>query len=143
MNIKIKKVHPKAKKPKLGSKEAAFFDIYSCEDVLFVQGFFAKIRTGLVFEVPRGYFLEIRPRSGLASQGLVIPNSPCVIDADYRGEVFIPMYGMFCRGTVMLDEGSKVAQGRIVSVTYADFVWVDTVSETERGEGGFGSTGIK
>lgn len=99
-----------------------------------------EIPTGLAFEIPWGYGLDIRPRSGLASSGLIIPNAPGTLDSDYRGELMI-----LCRNLLaspfLIPKGDRVAQIRLFRTTELDFEEVEELSETERGTGGFGSTG--
>jgi dUTP pyrophosphatase len=141
VKIKVKKINPKAKKPKIATFGSACFDLCTCEDLYLVNGTFLKVKTGLIFEIPRGFFIEVMLRSGVASQGVIIPNAPCVIDSDYRGEVLVSLYGLFCKKIVHFAEGSRIAQCRVVKIIPTKFLVVDEVSETQRGTGGFGSTG--
>lgn len=141
VKIKIKRIHPKAKKPKLATPGSACFDLFACEDVLLTEKSFVRVKTGLIFEIPKGFFVEVRPRSGLSAKGVIIPNAPGTIDSDYRGEIVVLMYGLFINRLVQIKAGDRVAQCRIVRGLPAKFVFVDEVSETDRGSGGFGSTG--
>lgn len=99
-----------------------------------------EIPTGLAFEVPWGCGLDIRPRSGLASSGLIISNAPGTLDSDYRGELII-----LCRNLLaspfLVPKGDRVAQIRLFETTNLTFEVVEELSKTERGTGGFGSTG--
>lgn len=101
----------------------------------------AAIPTGLSLEIPRGYEGQVRPRSGLAlKQGLTVLNAPGTIDADYRGEVQVLLVNL-SNMPVTLQRGDRIAQLIIASVTQAEPVEVNELTETGRGAGGFGSTG--
>lgn len=137
--VRMKKIHPNAIVPKNVNEFAACADLYCCEDCTVELGKLSKVRTGLVFEIPKGYMVEVRPRSGISGRGVIIPNSPGTIDSDYRGEVIVMLYGLF--GSEMFKCGSRIAQVRLVKLEDGEFEEVREVSETERGSGGFGSTG--
>lgn len=99
------------------------------------------IRTGIHMEIPSGYELQIRPRSGLAlNKGITVLNSPGTVDSDYRGEIGVILLNT---GTtpVTISNGMKIAQGVIAPVFQARFEIVESLDDTERGHGGFGSTG--
>ena len=99
------------------------------------------IPTGLFIELPIGYEAQIRPRSGLAlKHGITVLNSPGTIDADYRGEIKVLLIN-FGNETFEIKKGERIAQMLISQHTTAEFVLVETLSETNRGEGGYGSTG--
>ncbi|WP_088340026.1 dUTP diphosphatase [Robiginitalea sediminis] len=101
----------------------------------------AIIPTGLFIELPEGYEAQVRPRSGLAAkQGLTVLNSPGTIDADYRGEIGVILVNL-SKETVTISQGDRIAQ--MVVAPYTRISWEDTqaLTETERGAGGFGSTG--
>lgn len=101
----------------------------------------AAIPTGLSLEIPRGYEGQVRPRSGLAlKQGLTVLNAPGTIDADYRGEVQVLLVNLSDQ-PVTLQRGDRIAQLVIAAVTQAEPVEVQELTGTERGAGGFGSTG--
>lgn len=146
MNVKIKKIHPDAKVPVYGSKGAACFDLYAARVINTADDIELTVTygTGLQFEVPEGHVMMIYSRSGHGfKHGITLVNSTGVIDADYRGEVCvklrktrIDMYGM-------PDVGERIAQAMILPVEQVAFEEVDELSSTERGEGGFGSTGVK
>ena len=146
MNVKIKKIHPDAKVPVYGSKGAACFDLYAARVINTADDIELTVTygTGLQFEVPEGHVMMIYSRSGHGfKHGITLVNSTGVIDADYRGEVCvklrktrIDMYGM-------PDVGERIAQAMILPVEQVAFEEVDELSNTERGEGGFGSTGVK
>lgn len=103
----------------------------------------ALIPTGIRIELPAGYECQLRPRSGLAlKKGLTLLNSPGTIDADYRGEIGVIMVNLSA-DTVVLNDGERVCQMVIAPHSVARWQAVDTLSDTERGEGGFGHTGVK
>jgi dUTP pyrophosphatase len=99
------------------------------------------VPTGLVFELPRGYEAQIRPRSGLAlKHGVTVLNSPGTVDADYRGEVKVLLINLGSE-RFLIQRGDRIAQAVISPVTHAEVVEIDAVEDTGRGTGGFGSTG--
>ena len=99
------------------------------------------IPTGLRVEIPRGFEMQIRPRSGLAlKQGLSLPNTPGTIDSDYRGPLGVILINLG-QTAVVIEHGDRIAQAVIAPVIQARFELADTLSETTRGSGGFGSTG--
>jgi len=100
------------------------------------------ISTGLFIELPLGYEAQIRPRSGLAiKQGITCLNTPGTIDADYRGEIKVILINL-SNEVVTISNGDRIAQMVIQKVEQAELVLVENISETQRGEGGFGHTGI-
>lgn len=103
----------------------------------------ALIKTGLFLEIPAGYECQVRPRSGLAlKKGLTVLNSPGTIDADYRGEVGVILINL-SNETVVIENGERIAQLVFATVEQAEWQIAQELSETERGAGGFGSTGVK
>lgn len=101
----------------------------------------ALIPTGLVFELPDGYEAQVRPRSGLAlKHGVTVLNSPGTIDADYRGEVKVLLVNLGS-DTFLIQRGDRIAQAVIAPVTHVEIVAAEALSDTGRGQGGFGSTG--
>ena len=102
----------------------------------------ALLPTGLLMEIETGYELQIRPRSGLAlKQGITLLNAPGTIDSDYRGEVGVILINLSA-APVTLTHGDRIAQAVLVSVSRAEISLVDSLGETARGGGGFGSTGV-
>ena len=142
MQINIKKIKETAKVPTRGSEYAAGYDLYSAENktVIFPHST-TKIGTGIAAEIPEGYFGAIFARSGLASkQGLRPANCVGVVDADYRGEIIVALHN----DTDIKQEiaaGERIAQLVIMPFLPVEFTEVENLSETVRGEGGFGSTG--
>lgn len=101
----------------------------------------AMVPTGLAIALPAGYEAQVRPRSGLAAKnGVTVLNTPGTIDADYRGEVKVILVNLG-EDSFEIERGMRIAQMVIAPVTQASFTEVDSLSETERGSGGFGSTG--
>ncbi len=101
----------------------------------------AVIGTGLYIELPEGYEAQVRPRSGLAAkQGVTVLNSPGTIDADYRGEIGVILVNL-SNDTITISQGDRIAQLVIARYERADWLEVETLNETARGAGGFGSTG--
>jgi dUTP pyrophosphatase len=103
----------------------------------------AVIKTGLFIELPIGYEAQVRPRSGLAfKNGITVLNSPGTVDADYRGEIGVILVNLSNEAFV-IQNGERIAQMIIAKHKRADWIEVQELSETSRGEGGFGSTGLK
>ncbi len=101
----------------------------------------AMVPTGLYVEIPAGYEMQVRPRSGLAARhGVTVLNSPGTIDADYRGEIRVILVNLSDRAFV-IEPGERIAQLVVASVARASWENADTLGNTARGEGGFGSTG--
>ena len=101
------------------------------------------IPTGLHIALPEGYEAQVRPRSGLAlKHGLTVLNAPGTIDADYRGEVGVVLINLSAEDFV-INDGERIAQMVIAHYEQSEFVEVDVLDETERGEGGYGQTGVK
>ena len=104
-------------------------------------GKFTMIPTGLFFEIPAGYEIQVRPRSGLAfKNGITCLNTPGTIDSDYRGEIKVILINLG-NEPFTINNGDRIAQLVAAPVTQADFVLTDEIDETKRGTGGFGSTG--
>jgi dUTP pyrophosphatase len=142
MNIKIKKVVEDAIIPKYQTSGSAGFDFHTVKDVTVFPKETRLISTGLAFEIPEGYELQIRPRSSISLKTKIrISNSPATIDSDYRGLVSIIVDNISSHGSLPYEikKGDRIAQGVICKVNQAVFVESE-LSETERGEGGFGST---
>jgi len=150
MDIKIKRLHPSARVPEYASADAACFDLYAATvngcsglgDIVY-PGHPVVVGTGLAFEVPPGYMLRIAPRSGLAWKHGV-EAFPGVIDPDYRGEVKVLLKCWHLgddEPPVRIEPGDRVAQAYICAVPRVRFEEVAELAATERGAGGFGSTG--
>jgi dUTP pyrophosphatase len=101
------------------------------------------VKTGLFIELPMGYEAQVRPRSGLAiKKGITVLNSPGTVDADYRGEIGVILVNLSNEDFV-IENGERIAQLIIAKHERAEWIEVQEISETSRGEGGFGSTGVK
>ena len=143
--IAVKKLHENAVLPTYGSEFAAGADLYALTDteITFAPGETKLVRTGLAMEIPEGYAGLIYARSGLASKrGLAPANKVGVVDADYRGEVMVALHN---HSTVeqKIAAGERIAQLVVAPFLKAVFTETETLSDTARGEGGFGSTGTK
>lgn len=141
--IKVKKLNEKAVLPTYGSEYAAGADLYACIDeaVTINPGETYMVHTGLAMEIPAGYAGLIYPRSGLASKrGLAPANKVGVVDPDYRGEFMVALHNHSLTAQT-IEPGERIAQLVITPFITANFELTDELSETVRGEGGFGSTG--
>ncbi|MBM7592213.1 dUTP diphosphatase [Brevibacillus fulvus] len=166
--VKVKKLHPDAVIPQYAKPGDAGFDLVAIEDVIIAPGETVKVPTGLAFAIPEGYELQVRPRSGISAKTkLRVSNAPGTIDSSYRGEVCvlidnvapIPYRHLTCvrridgavhsvdikrpEGSYIIRKGDRIAQGVICEVPVAQFEEVDGLDETERGIGGFGSSGVR
>jgi len=138
--VPMKKLSEKAVMPTYGHNGDACFDLYAIEDVTLRPGDIKMIRTGLAVAIPEGYEMIVRPRSGMSSKGIIIPNSPCTIDAGYRGEIKTPF--MNVGDTIVgIKAGDRYAQGTVKPIWLVVFNEVEDLSDSDRGTGGFGSTG--
>ena len=143
IRVSFKKLSPDAVTPEYQTKGAAGFDFHAIEDMEINPRQTVLVKTGLSVEIPEGFELQVRPRSGMSLKTKMrVANSPGTVDSDYRGEVCIIMENMGMLGSLpyQIKKGDRVAQGVICPVFQAVFIEQD-LSETERGEGGFGSTG--
>ena len=145
MPVYIKKLKAQAAMPSYGSAEAAGADLCACLEtaVEIAAGGTAMIPTGLAMELPEGTVGLVYARSGLASKkGLAPANKVGVIDSDYRGEVMVALHNHSAQAAVV-EPGERIAQLVVAPVLRAAFAEADALSDTVRGEGGFGSTGRK
>lgn len=127
--------------PRYATGGAAGMDVVSAEDVTIPPGARHAVATGLSMAIPHGYEIQVRPRSGLAfKHGITVPNTPGTIDSDYRGELKVLLINHGTE-TFTIARGDRVAQLVLAPVTQAQWVEVDELDTTERGGGGFGSTG--
>jgi len=144
LKVPLKKLRENAHIPTRGSSAAAGYDLYACldEPVVIEPHTTVKIGTGITAALPDGYFAACFARSGLASrQGLRPANCVGVVDSDYRGEYIVALYNDSDESRTVTD-GDRIAQLVVMPYLAVDFETVDTLSDTERGAGGFGSTGI-
>ena len=157
VRLGFKKLDPAAKLPCYAHEGDAGMDVFALNDVTLEYGVPTIVKTGLAAEIPDGYEIQVRPRSGLAAKGVTVWNSPGTIDSKYRGEIgVILMFVKWQDGPLSEDrtclqriavkeyqikKGDKIAQLVLAPVTFANPVEVEELSTTERGAGGFGSTG--
>ena len=142
MTVAFKRIHPEASLPAYAHDGDAGMDVRSVEDLTIPPGGRALVHTGLVMLLPPLYEAQVRPRSGLALRsGVTVLNTPGTIDAGYRGEVGV-ILANFGDAPFAVAKGDKIAQIVIAPVTRAEIAEADVVDETERGAGGFGSTGV-
>lgn len=125
--------------PTRATRGSAGFDLAACESVELRPSRITLVPTGWRFRAPPGTFLEVRPRSGLSSKGVLMVNAPGTIDRDYAGEVFVPLTYLF-RGTYRIKAGDRIAQVRLVAELPTRFRR-GPVRPTGSRRGGFGSTG--
>jgi dUTP pyrophosphatase len=137
--LNFKKLDPRATLPTRGSRAAAGLDLYSIEAVSLGAGQRSIVRTGLAVAIPEGFYGRVAPRSGLATKkGLDVLAG--VIDADYRGEIGCLLYNSG-EERIELAANSKICQLIIEQIVTPQAAWADDLDDTERGGGGFGSTG--
>ncbi len=146
MEIKIKRLHENAIIPKYATIGSAGFDFYSIDDIIIYPGETALVKTGLSFEIPINYELQVRPRSGMSLKTkLRVSNSPGTVDSDYRGEICIIMDNIDIKSNhripYEIKKGDRIAQGVICPIIQVTFEEVNKLNETERNTGAFGSTG--
>ncbi|MGB4661319.1 MAG: dUTP diphosphatase [Mobilitalea sp.] len=143
MLIQIKKLNDKAIIPTKGSLQAAGYDLYACaeKDVVIAPHSSIKVGTGVSMALPEGYFGAVYARSGLsAKQGLRPANCVGVIDSDYRGEVIVALHND-SEIEKTIDKNERIAQLVVMPYLPVEFQETDELDATERGSGGFGSTG--
>ncbi len=127
--------------PAYATAGAAGMDVVAAEDVTLAPGARHAVATGLAMAIPTGFEIQVRPRSGLAlKHGVTVPNTPGTIDSDYRGELKVILIN-HGDAPFVVTRGDRVAQLVLAPVTQAQWVEVEELDETVRGDGGFGSTG--
>lgn len=139
MKVKYTKLSPNAKIPTKATEGSAAYDLYATEGVYIPHGETMVVSTGLAMEIPEGWKGEVYSRSGLASKGIFVANSPGKIDSDYRGEIKVILHNTR-KELVGIDAGDRIAQFEVNPV-YAVEWEESSLTDTERGEDGFGSTG--
>jgi len=138
----VKRLDPSLPLPTYARDGDAGLDLSSAERVVIEPGARALVRTGLALAIPSGYAGFVLPRSGLAlRQGITVLNAPGLIDAGYRGEVMVLLVNHDRSGAVTVERGDRVAQLVVQRVERVELVEVDELPASERGGGGFGSTG--
>ena len=140
IGVKIKLLHPEAKLPVYATEGSAGFDIYAIENVLIQPNEVKMIPTGLSFELPPGFHLQVWDRSGKAKVGM--HHFAGILDSDYRGELKVLLYNS-TKELHQIEKGDRMVQVLILPAYQAEFQEVKELSQTSRGEGGFHSTGKK
>ena len=143
--VKVQLISDGARLPVYGSSQAAGADLCAClgnQSLTIEPHRWAMVPTGISIALPEGYEAQVRPRSGLAAKkGITVLNSPGTIDSDYRGEVKVILINHSDESFV-INDGDRIAQMIIARHESASFEVVSSLDETERGSGGFGSTGV-
>jgi dUTP pyrophosphatase len=140
VDVKFKKLHPDAQMPEYKTPGAAAMDLYAVEDANLHHGEVCMVSTGIAIALPEGYEAQIRARSGNAAKGIIVVNGPGTIDSDYRGEIKVLLATVTRPHAIK--KGDRIAQMLIAPVYKAKFTEVVDLEATERGSGGFGSTGV-
>lgn len=139
--LKVQRLSQEAIIPRYHSLEAAGFDLHSIDEVCLKVGERIAVRTGLAFEIERGYEIQVRPRSGLAIKNAIsVLNTPGTIDSDYRGEIMVILINLG-KEDFTIHKGDRIAQAVVQRVWQVDFVEVSELGGSERGTKGFGSSG--
>ena len=158
IKLGFKKLVEGARIPKYAHPGDAGMDVYALEDTELSPGTCKLVHTGIAAEIPDGYELQVRSRSGLALKGVTVWNAPGTIDSKYRGEIGVPLMYLDLGNLAIVDhkvlglraeltpyrikKGDRIAQLVLAPVSFAEPYEVQELSSTERGTGGFGSTGI-
>ena len=139
--LRVKRLRPDARLPQRATTGATGFDLYACLEggSLEVGEEPVLVPTGIAIEAPPGFDAQVRPRSGLSAQGVMVVFG--TIDPDYRGEVLVTMYALPYRGPHTVSHGERIAQITIGQVAHLAVEEAEELSPTQRGEGGHGSTG--
>ena len=141
LKVKIQKIHPDAIIPEYAHDTDAGMDLFSVKEYVLLPQHRVLVGTGLKMEIPKGYEMQIRPKSGLAIRnGIGVLNSPATIDSDYRGEVGVILINHSSK-PYKIEKCQKIAQAIFNKIEKAKFI-SEKLSETKRGDGGFGSTGL-
>lgn len=139
--LKVKKLSQTAKLPEYAHPGDAGMDLFSNEELMLKPGEYRVVKTGITIELPPSTEAQVRPRSGLAAKhGITVLNTPGTIDEGYRGEVGVILIN-HSKADFHITTGMKIAQMIIAPVVRAEIEEIDQVSDTRRGDGGFGSTG--
>ena len=144
VHVAIHRLNERASLPSRGSSLAAGWDLRASEGTSIPKGEIKMVSTGLAMALPAGFEAQVRARSGLARRGLIIPNGPGTIDADYRGEIKVLLLNLSAEDPFDIEQGERIAQmviQRVPEVIFEEVEDLDALGKTSRGEGGFGSTG--
>ena len=138
MKVKVKKLRPEAVLPTYATAGAACFDLYAVEKTIIGPNATRLIPTGLAFELPPDHVMMLFLRSSMSKRGFV--SNTGIVDSDYRGEVYIPVSNVG-GGYLFVDQSDRLCQAMIIPRPQVEFDEVEELTPTERGAGGFGSTG--
>jgi len=141
MQFKIVRIAKDLPLPEYMTDSAAGMDLYAATETELAPGQITAVPTGIKISMPSEYEAQIRPRSSLALNGILLANSPGTIDADYRGEIKVILINLSSK-TLMIDRGVRIAQMVINRIERVKFEEAYELDDTVRGEGGFGSTGV-
>ncbi|MFL5824099.1 MAG: dUTP diphosphatase [Solirubrobacteraceae bacterium] len=140
--LRVQRLNPHAVLPTRAYEDDAGLDLHALEQQVLEPGQRASLRTGIAIEIPQGYAGLVLPRSGLAHRhGIALVNAPGLIDAGYRGEVRVLLLNTDRHGAFVVSPGDRIAQLVLMRVEAPPVVEVDELSPSERGHGGFGSSG--
>jgi len=139
--VKIKKLHKDAVVPKFAKPGDAGADLVATEKFIDVTNNVLTFKLGIAAEIPDGHEVQLRPRSSIYKTGLMMCNTPGTIDSGYRGEWMVKFYIIPGAGSETYDIGDRVCQAVLTKTEETEYVEVEVLDETERGAGGFGSSG--
>lgn len=141
MNFRFKRLSPDAMLPFYHTRGSAGVDVRAIRDADIKSGETCRVGLGFAVEIPEGFEIQVRPRSGLAAKhSITVLNAPGTIDSDFRGEIEVILIN-HGQHTYRISKGERVAQLVVAKVYRAEFIEVEELTETTRGAGGFGSTG--
>ena len=141
--VKFKKLNKDAIIPDYAHKGDAGMDLYSIQDDIIEPLTWKLIPTGLACELPEGTEGQVRSKSGIAlKNGVFVLNTPGTVDENYRGEIGVVLYNLNTKEPFVIKKGQQIAQYVINAIEYVDTIEVEQLDSTDRGEGGFGSTGL-
>ncbi|MDD5163528.1 MAG: dUTP diphosphatase [Candidatus ainarchaeum sp.] len=142
LKVRVKKLCPEARIPKLEHSGDSGVDLYSVESCTIMPGEIRLVKTGLAISFPEGFEAQVRPKSGLAlNSGIGIVNSPGTIDSGYRGEICVILVNHGKKDFVV-EKGKKICQMVFQKIEKPEFEISESLDETKRGKNGFGSTGL-
>jgi len=141
VEVKILSISEDFIMPKKATDGSACYDLYSVENIDVAIGEVEAISLGFCMEIPKGYEFQIRCRSGIGKRGIIVSNGIGTIDSDYRGEVKVLLLNL-SKDVFRINKGDRIAQGVINKLPLSNLILVDELTDTNRGSGGFGSTGI-
>jgi dUTP pyrophosphatase len=142
MALRVTRLDPRARLPRRAYPGDAGFDLYALDQAVLAPGARASLGTGIALEIPDGQAGLVLPRSGLAARhGIALVNAPGLIDAGYRGEVLVLLLNTDRESAFVVEPGDRIAQLVLVTVQTPEVIEADALSPSERGAGGFGSSG--